>query len=483
MSRVWFACAVVLAIVSASSAYEVFEPVQDSYVASYELWQWIEDELVLIEEAWKDENYGDSLELHFLAYYIWSTRYVEEAYKDLVIKFDLSTIEPETRVLQAVLKFYCLDYNYYFSVIYDLYLVEDGWEEMNVTFNNKPSKEYIEDGDIYDIVEGEYFSIDLPVNVVENWINESNTNFGFYFHMVIYMAEDFLILASRESEYPPLLELVLETDDTETPACAEVFPVDGESEVPPDVEIEFTLTDDLAGIDTDTIQFTLTLEDERAPDGQSCVSVGAESNTLIEGSLDIDDEDPLEVVCTFTPDDDLPWGAYACTVDGSLADLLGKEMGEDYVWTFDTYGYDDDPPEVTDLNPEDGETDVPPDSIITFHLTDGYAGVDVYTIEFSIRDEFYRPSSSNIKGALSQSGYSPLGEIEGDLEVDSTDLFDVVCTFTPYQDLPPSIITCTVGGSLADRDGNALGEDYVWTFTVHGAAVDEKSWGEIKAEF
>ncbi|OGD72294.1 MAG: hypothetical protein A2Y64_07480 [Candidatus Coatesbacteria bacterium RBG_13_66_14] len=252
--------------------------------------------------------------------------------------------------------------------------------------------------------------------------------------------------------------------------------------MPPDSTIAFELTDDLAGIDTDTIQFTLEQGEDPPSGNRAFVDIGTEPNTPIEGILEIDDEDPLEVLCTFTPADDLPWGAYTCTVDGSLADLLDKQMGEDYVWTFSTYGWDEDPPEVADMSPGDDEGDVPPDSVITFHLTDGYAGVDVSTLAFTVRDASRQPANLSQTKTLSPS-LSQSGDIEGELEVDSADLFDVVCTFTPSDDLPPGPITCTIAGSLADRDGNALEEDFTWTFSVAGSAEDDASWGEIKAAF
>jgi len=61
--------------------------------------------------------------------------------------------------------------------------------------------------------------------------------------------------------------------------------------------------------------------------------------------LVIDDTGTNDVVCTFTPDADLPYeDTITCTVDGALADLEANEMGDDFVWTFDT---EEEPPNVT----------------------------------------------------------------------------------------------------------------------------------------
>ncbi|MCX7020749.1 MAG: DNRLRE domain-containing protein [bacterium] len=460
MSKVFFVCAVVLAVFSAAWAYEVFEPVQDSFI----MYIWDHG-----EEFGIDENYGDSTEL-WVRVYGHPGEYIE--FEDAVVQFDLSDVDPAMNVFRAYLY---LDISYR-GMKWEFYEIEEEWSEMEITWSNAPS-----DGECffeYRFSDGVPPYFELPADYVQGWVDYPSENFGFR----IKEEADFSVFDSRESDTPPRLDVWFETDDTESPACEEVFPVDGEGEVPPDSSIEFNLTDDLAGIDTDTIQFTLDLQEERATANRGCLSTGNTANTPIEGTLEIDDENPLEVACVFTPTDDLPWGAYTCTVDGSLADLLGKQMGEDYVWSFDTRGWDEDPPEVTDLTPGDGDEDIPPDSVITFHLTDGYAGVDVSTLAFSVRENLRQPASLDKAKALPVCP-SPVGEIEGELEVDSSDLFDVGCTFTPSDDLPPGPITCTVAGSLADRDGNALGDDFVWTFSVGGSVEDEHTWGEIKAAF
>jgi hypothetical protein len=463
MKRFVLLCALVPVVFSAARAYEVFEPTQDSFILCF----YYEGE----EHGGIYENYGDSVEL-WVADFSDYPDYVE--HEDTVIQFDISDITPDMNLLRVYLN---LDIEYY-DGWWGFFSIEEEWNEMEITWSNAPPT-------------GECFlehhcssnrrirTIELPADYIQGWVDNPDENFGFRIVQEVLSMGMFM---SRETSSPPQLIVYLESDDTGPPACSESYPADGESGVPPDSTIAFELTDDLAGIDTDTIQFALDLEEERTTANRDCLSIGSSSNTIIEGTLEIDGEDPLDVLCTFTPSDDLPWGDYTCTVDGNLADTLGNEMGEDYVWTFDTYGRDDDPPEVADLSPGDGEDDVPPNAVITFHLTDAYAGVDVSTLAFTVRDGSLQPASLR-PAKFSSATLSRSGDVEGELELDAADLCDVSCTFTPAADLPPGPVTCTVAGSLEDRDGNALGDDFSWTFSVGGSAEHEESWGEIKAAF
>ena len=133
------------------------------------------------------------------------------------------------------------------------------------------------------------------------------------------------------------------------------------------------------------------------------------------------------------------------------------------------------PPYVDGMDPADGETGVPLDSLIVFHCKDDDKGVDVSTIDFIARD-------TSLGAGRAVGLYSPTRVISGDLDIDDADLNDVLCTFTPddpfYQG---DTITCTVDGSLADVKGNEMGEDFVWSFTTYSETVEPTTWGAIKA--
>ncbi|OGD71844.1 MAG: hypothetical protein A2Y64_08340 [Candidatus Coatesbacteria bacterium RBG_13_66_14] len=130
--------------------------------------------------------------------------------------------------------------------------------------------------------------------------------------------------------------------DLEPPYVYGMDPDDGEVDVPLDSNIIFHCKDDLSKVDLTTIDFTArdtSLSDGRALKSGASVSVAFDSTRSIAGDLDIDDTDPKDVLCTFDPADPMREGdTISCTVDGGLADAKGNEMGDDFVWTFDTEG-------------------------------------------------------------------------------------------------------------------------------------------------
>jgi hypothetical protein len=140
------------------------------------------------------------------------------------------------------------------------------------------------------------------------------------------------------------------------------------------------------------------------------------------------------------------------------------------------------PPEVTGMNPDDGEDDVPVDTTIVFHVVDDLSGVDITTIEFTVEDT--SRGHLRFQLAFSTDGPSPTGVISGELDIDDIDPLDIVCTFTPDNDLPyADSITSTVAAGLADMQGNATENDYVWSFETEEdpGGLKNATWGEIKA--
>ncbi|MCX7022406.1 MAG: Ig-like domain-containing protein [bacterium] len=139
------------------------------------------------------------------------------------------------------------------------------------------------------------------------------------------------------------------------------------------------------------------------------------------------------------------------------------------------------PPEVTGMDPDDGEVDVHVDTTIVFHVVDDVSGVDVATIELTVEDTSRGPVHVNL--SYNTDGPSPTGVISGVLYIDDTDPLDVVCIFIPDDDLPyADAITCTVAAGLADIQGNETSQDFVWDFTTEDApGVQNSTWGEIKA--
>ncbi len=163
------------------------------------------------------------------------------------------------------------------------------------------------------------------------------------------------------------------------------------------------------------------------------------------------------------------WGNTSFFGDFMLRCYWEDDPGEDYR-----------PPEVTGMNPDDGEVDVSVDTTIVFHVVDDLSGVDIATIEFTVEDT---SGSLRFRLAFSTGGAYPTGEISGDLHIDDIDPLDVICTFTPDNDLPyADSITSIVAAGLADMLGNVTHHDIVWSFETEEdpGGLKNTTWGEIK---
>ncbi len=132
-------------------------------------------------------------------------------------------------------------------------------------------------------------------------------------------------------------------EDTVPPTVTDMAPGDGDSGVPLDYTIIFHCVDDHSPVDTGTIDLTVrdsSLGGDRALcTGAAAQEVRFDSSRSLAGELDVDDTDKLDVICTWTGADNFDEGAtITCTVDGGLADRLGNEMGEGFVWSFSVSG-------------------------------------------------------------------------------------------------------------------------------------------------
>jgi hypothetical protein len=221
--------------------------------------------------------------------------------------------------------------------------------------------------------------------------------------------------------------------------------------------------------------------DKGVDEGTIDCAVDDGSKADVPGSLDITGT-PANYTCTFEPDSPFDDGTYDVTVPGSLADLLGNEMGSDETWSF---GVDASAPTVGGRDPADGATGVDPDIDIVFHVYDAGVGVDTGSIDFTVQDTSLMPGNRalSVGSGAAHVGYAPAGVIPGDLDIDDSDTGDVVCTFDPDDPLPPDAITCTVAAGLADDLGNETDEAIVWSFNITGEDVANTTWGAIKAEF
>lgn len=127
----------------------------------------------------------------------------------------------------------------------------------------------------------------------------------------------------------------LVNDDMDPPYVDGQDPADG-SDIEPDLdEIVFHAKDDDIGVDTGTIDFTVT--DESKKNSQSNDLDDIENTGVVPGDLNINDSDPNDIICTFDVDDgyDFTIGqTITCTVASGLADQLGNTMDSDVEWEY-----------------------------------------------------------------------------------------------------------------------------------------------------
>ncbi|HUT99240.1 MAG TPA: Ig-like domain-containing protein, partial [bacterium] len=175
-------------------------------------------------------------------------------------------------------------------------------------------------------------------------------------------------------------------------------------------------------------------------------------------------------------------GLYESFIGGGQEQQLWENV-LDYMWTGGWIPGE--PPYVTSMDPDDGDTGVPVDTDIVFHCVHDIHPVDTDTIVFTVEDTSRRSGGralgSDSTLAVGRADPRPTGEISGTLGIDATDPKDVLCTFTPDEDLPVDLIRCTVAAGLADNHGHEMPDDFVWTFTTGNYSVEDTTWGAIKA--
>ncbi len=256
--------------------------------------------------------------------------------------------------------------------------------------------------------------------------------------------------------------------------------------------------------------------------GLDCFAIG--DDIYLETAVDLDDDladgEWWVWMCVYQE----MWDAYPLVVrDGTTTPpvLQISQAGESdsYCWSFDPTGWDTDhlvgvcfleknfgtkevvqstmlhldlgslldthEPLVEDVDPDNGEDDVPIDSTIEFTLRDD-SGINLDTLDFSVTDDSLSSGRTLTPGGRSLSaGFTHTGEISGELDIDDSDPQSVVCTFTPDEDFDyEATITCTIAAGLEDTLGFATTEDIVWSFTTEEwVRIETTTWGAIKAQF
>ncbi len=255
-----------------------------------------------------------------------------------MVEFDLSelTTQDYVYVETATLEVYEVTVGYV-GWVFGAYQILVDWDEATVLWNNRPSwATSYEDYIVTDSSPG-WWEFDIS-DLCREWVYGTD-NFGVsVYHPGSGCSQPYLYSSDySNATYRPKLTVNYCLDE-DVPYGEGYDPEDDEEDVPSDSNIVFHLCDELSGIDVDTIDFVAR---DASLDGDArVIGVGDPSPArAIAGDLEIDDDDIHDVVCTFIPDDPLWPDEITCYVDGSLADLLGNEVGDDIVWSFFVEGY------------------------------------------------------------------------------------------------------------------------------------------------
>ena len=167
-------------------------------------------------------------------------------------------------------------------------------------------------------------------------------------------------------------------------------------------------------------------------------------NGSLTGSVDT-----LGLTATFTPTANLLANtSYTGTITTQARDLSGNGLAQTFTWTFTTGATPDTTrPTVTFTDPDDGEQDVATNKRILATFS-----------------ETMEPATVTTNYALTGPNNTPVGG--------TVTYVGLVATFTPLTALAnDTLYTARVTTGAQDLAGNALAQDFTWTFTT-GAAPD-----------
>jgi len=155
------------------------------------------------------------------------------------------------------------------------------------------------------------------------------------------------------------------------------------------------------------------------------------------------------VTATFNPLVNLTASTqYTATITTGAADTTGNTLANNFVWTFTTGTFVDvTRPTVSSTVPADGAIGVPLGRDLSATFSEAINPLTINTTSFTLTN-----GDTPVLGNVTYAG--------------------VTATFDPFFNLAASSeYTATITTVVRDLAGNAIAEDYVWTFTT-GTAVD-----------
>src|SRR3990172_4666003 len=145
-------------------------------------------------------------------------------------------------------------------------------------------------------------------------------------------------------------------------------------------------------------------------------------------------------IATFTPSVSLAYSTeYTATITTGVKDLSGNAMAGSYTWTFTTgTAPDTTPPLVSSTSPANNATDVAVNTAISAAFSETMDAATITTATFTI---------AGVIGTVAYTG--------------------TTAAFTPTGNLAHSTTyTATITTEVKDLAGNALADNYIWTFTT-----------------
>lgn len=161
------------------------------------------------------------------------------------------------------------------------------------------------------------------------------------------------------------------------------------------------------------------------------------------------------VIASFTPSAPLVSNTlYIATITTGAENLIGTPLAGDYTWEFNTGTLV--APTVISTDPEDDETGVALDKIITATFSEPMAPATINGTTFTLKK-----GTIVIAGVVSYTG--------------------TTASFDPTVNLEPSTLyTATITTGAENLAGTSLVEDYIWSFTTASAATDLPDLGTIE---
>ncbi|MDZ7767350.1 MAG: Ig-like domain-containing protein [Melioribacteraceae bacterium] len=213
---------------------------------------------------------------------------------------------------------------------------------------------------------------------------------------------------------------------TTTPTVSSTNPADGAIEVPFNQQITATFSEEMNSSTITTASFTL-----------------MQGTSFVAGTVSY-----TGTTAAFAPSSNLsPNTDYTATITTTAKNLAGNGLAANYTWTFTTGSAPTvTPPTVSSTAPANTATDVPINQKIAATFSVAMDATTITSSTFTLLQ-----GTTPISGFVSYSG--------------------ITAIFAPTTDLMPNTVyTGIITTGAADLAGNALENNYVWSFTTGATA-------------